>query len=123
MRQKIDVKIYEKVKDEVIRDYQNKVKIKDIFKQYNISQRNLYKCLGLWGVARRRRKGVSCGVRKYHRPQPEPKMEVSKELLARREVNTAINNKKIKYIKMVNIIEDRRLIHNIINHPIMGWRR
>ena len=115
MRHKIDVKIYEKVKDEVIRDYQNKVKIKDIFKKYSISLRNLYKCLGLWGVARRRRKGVSCGVRKYHRPQqPEPKMEVSKELLVRREVNTAINNKKIKYIKMVNSIEDQRLIHNII---------
>ena len=55
-------------------------------------------------------------------PQPEP-MEVSKELLARRKVNTAINNKKIKYIEMVNAIEDQRLIHNIINHPIMGWRR
>ena len=116
MRQKIDVKIYEKVKDELIRDYQNKVKIKDIFKQYSISQRNLYKCLGLWGVARARsrREGVSCGVRKYHRLQPEPKMEVSKELLARRKVNTAINNKKIKYIEMVNAIEDQRLIHNII---------
>ena len=114
MRQKTDVKIYEKVKDDLIRDYQNKVKIKDILKQYSISQRSLYKCLGLWGVARNQREGVSCGVRKYYRPQPEPKMEVSKELLARRKVNTAINNKKIKYIKMVNAIEDKRLIHNII---------
>ena len=58
MRQKIDVKIYEKVKDEVIRDYQNGVRVLDIIKKHNISCDYLYECLG---SLRRQHRG-------YHRP-------------------------------------------------------
>lgn len=83
-------------KDKIIRQYVNGVDILILAKRYDVLTRTLCAHMRRWGV-KIRQNDYRAGERAKEQ-EPDCKMKVSPELLAQREFNTLINNKKIKGI-------------------------
>ncbi len=91
------------------------IDILNIAEEYNILPGTMCKKLHDWGI--KIRKGD------YHRKvktYKHEKIKISKELQAKRDYNTKVNNEKIKHINFKNTTEDQKLVENIIKHPIIG---
>jgi len=89
-----------------------------IAREYGVSFTTIYSLLRKWG----RRRDYK---RRYFKPPKDQKTEkeekliafektLSPELLAKRKENTRINNKYIKYYKVVETVHDKFLVQDFI---------
>ena len=104
-------------KDKIIKQYVNGVDILILANRYNVLSNTLCARMHKWGIKVRSGDYKASDILK----EEKCKMEVSPELLAKRRINTLINNdriKGIKYIKFTNTTEDQKLVDSIINRPL-----
>jgi len=110
--------ITQKDQAKIIEMYKSGVDISEIASEYNVCVNTTCHRLYKWGVKIRDRDWREKGENK------QPKQKFSPEFLAQRAINSRINNdpkKGIQYVKFGKATRrDQYLIHNIINHPIIG---
>ena len=96
-------------KEKIIKMYKDDIPILDIAKEYGVVSTSLWRHLKNWGVIT---------IRKPYKIKKKKinnfKREFSPELLAKRKENTRINNKYIKYYKVVETVHDNFLVQNIL---------
>ena len=100
-------------KDKIIRQYRDNVRVTSIAKYYGVVESTIYLHLKNWGIPLRHGAWVKKAI-----PRKHYKVKKSAELLARIAENTAINDKKIKYVEFKETTEDQILVRNIIRHPL-----
>ena len=97
--------------DKISKLYRGKVPITKIAKIEGVSFSTISKHLEMLGLRLRKIKGEN-----YHPANPQyhchrrNKAGVSKELLAQRAINTEINKRLVKHVKVDNVGDDARMI-------------
>jgi len=110
-------------REAIIRKDKQDIPILKIAWEYGVSFTTIYSLLRKWGKKRDFK-------RRYFKPLKDQKTEkekkliafektLSPELLAKRKENTRINNKYIKYYKVVETVHDNFLVQNILRKS--GW--
>ena len=100
-------------KDKIIRLYRDNMRVTAIADKYGVVESTIYMHLKNWGIPLRHGAWI-----KQAKPRKHWKVKKSAELLARMAENTAINDKKIKYVEFKETTEDQILVRNIIRHPL-----
>lgn len=98
-------------KDSIIQKYNENMVLSEIAEIYEVAESTIYFRLVKWGVKIKR-----CGViRRRRNEKPErQKREFSPELQAKREENTRINNKYIKFYRTVETAHDKFLVQEVL---------
>jgi len=110
-------------REAIIQKDKQDIRITEIAWEYGVSFTTIYSLLRKWGKKRDFK-------RRYFKPLKDQKTEkeekliafektLSPELLAKRKENTRINNKYIKYYKVVETAHDNFLVQNILRKS--GW--
>ena len=105
-------------REAIIQKDEQDIKITEIAWEYGVSFTTIYSLLRKWGRKRDFK-------RKYFKLPKDQKTEkeekliafektLSPELLAKRKENTRINNKYIKYYKVVETVHDKFLVQDFI---------
>lgn len=96
-------------KDKIIEMYQDNMRVTLIAKKYNVVESTIYMNLKNWGIPLKRGVWV-----KQAKPREHREREFSLELLAKRKENTRINNKYIKYYKVVETPHEKFLVRDLL---------
>jgi len=102
-------------KDKIIKMYQDNMRVTLIAKRYSMVESTIYMNLKKWGIPLKRGVWV-----KQAKPRKHWEREFSPELLAKRKENTRINNKYIKYYKVVETVHDKFLVQEIFKKSGVG---
>ena len=105
-------------REAIIQKDKQDIRITEIAQEYGVSFTTIYSLLRKWGKRRDFK-------RRYFKPPKDQKTEreeklitfektLSPELLAKRKENTRINNKYIKYYKVVETVHDKFLVQDFI---------
>lgn len=101
-------------KTKIIEAYKNNVSIGKLAGDYDVMVDTMCRRLRNWGIKIKKHD--------WHKKEKSKKAstQFSSELRARMKENSRINNKRIQYVNFKGTTADQYLVHNIINHPIIG---
>lgn len=104
-----------KDKDVIIKKYKALTNIYALASEYDVCVDMLLRRLKKWGI--KIKKG---DFRKKPKKKGHWYRRFSEGFLTHRAENTKVNNNRIKYSNSKNKMNDRKLVGNILNHPIIG---
>jgi len=96
-------------KEKIIKMYKDDIPILNIAKEYGVVSTSLWRHLKNWGVTVKRKV-----YQRKKKKVDNPKQKISPELQAKREYNTRINNKHIKFFNTIDTGKDKFLVRNIL---------
>ena len=108
----------DKNKEEIIEKYEQNMPINLIAELYGVSRSIIYSRLVKWGITLRKYKGARRRKEERLMARKHYKRQFTDEFLVIQKENTAINDKKIKYVEFKETTEDQILVRNIIRHPL-----
>jgi len=101
----------DKNKNSIIRKYNENMPISEIAKLYGVEKSTIYLRLVKWGIKIKKYKAER---RRRNEKPVKQKRNFSPELLARIKENTRINNKYIKFYKVVETVHDNYLVQEVL---------
>jgi len=103
----------------IIQKDKQDIPILKIAQEYGVASTTIYTLLKKWGVRKRNFARYHFKCLKDQKTEKEEKLitfekTLSPELLAKRKENTRINNKYIKYYKVVETVHDNFLVQEVL---------
>ena len=96
-------------KEKIIKMYKDDIPILDIAREYGVVSTSLWRHLRNWGVIIMRK-----SYKRKKKKVNNFKQNFSPELLAKIKENTRINNKYIKFYKVVETVHDNYLVQEVL---------
>ena len=106
-------------REAIIQKDKQDIPILKIAQEYGVASTTIYTLLKKWGVRKRNFARYHFKCLKDQKTEKEEKLitfekTLSPELLAKRKENTRINNKYIKYYKVVETVHDNFLVQEVL---------